>query len=318
MLNLNLLQGESNKIKGGISMKGNGIKITTILLVSIMLMTTLAGCGGSNEENMEIRVGGKNFTEQYIMAEMFSILIEENTDLNTTLQTNLASSVLFEAIKADEVDLYLEYTGTGLVNLGMEPLTDPDEVYEIVKTEYDKQFNIKWMQPYGFNNTYAMMVTRETANQYGLETVSDLAEVAHEMVLGGSYVFTERADGYPGLSKHYDFKFDVVKGLDPSLMYQALIEGSVDVISGFATEGRIVAFDLVSLIDDKQFFPPYDATVIVRGEVLEKHPELEELLNRLANRIDDNKMAELNAAVDLDKREPAEVAREFLEEEGLI
>ena len=291
----------------------NKIKITTIFLIIIMLLTTAAGCTGSNEKNLEIRVGGKNFTEQYIMAEMFSILIEENTDLNTTLQTNLASTVLFEAIKADEVDLYLEYTGTGLINLGMEPLTDPDEVYEIVKTEYDKQFNIKWMEPYGFNNTYAMMVTRETANKYGLETVSDLAEVAHEMTLGGSYVFTERADGYPGLSKHYDFEFDVVIGLDPSLMYQALIEGSVDVISGFATDGRIVAFDLVSLIDDKQFFPPYDATVIIRGEVLEKHPELEEILNRLANRIDDNKMAELNAAVDLDKREPADVAREFLE-----
>lgn len=296
----------------------NKIKITTIFLIIIILLTNAAGCTGSNEENLEIRVGGKNFTEQYIMAEMFSILIEENTDLNTTLQTNLASTVLFEAIKADEVDLYLEYTGTGLINLGMEPLTDPDEVYEIVKTEYDKQFNIKWMEPYGFNNTYAMMVTRETANKYGLETVSDLAEVAHEMTLGGSYVFTERADGYPGLSKHYDFEFDVVIGLDPSLMYQALIEGSVDVISGFATDGRIVAFDLVSLIDDKQFFPPYDATVIVRGEVLEKHPELEEILNRLANRIDDNKMAELNAAVDLDKREPADVAREFLEKEGLI
>ena len=296
----------------------NKIKITTIFLIIIILLTNAAGCTGSNEENLEIRVGGKNFTEQYIMAEMFSILIEENTDLNTTLQTNLASTVLFEAIKADEVDLYLEYTGTGLINLGMEPLTDPDEVYEIVKTEYDKQFNIKWMEPYGFNNTYAMMVTRETANKYGLETVSDLAEVAHEMTLGGSYVFTERADGYPGLSKHYDFEFDVVIGLDPSLMYQALIEGSVDVISGFATDGRIVAFDLVSLIDDKQFFPPYDATVIIRGEVLEKHPELEEILNRLANRIDDNKMAELNAAVDLDKREPADVAREFLEKEGLI
>ena len=296
----------------------NKIKITTIFLIIIILLTNAAGCTGSNEENLEIRVGGKNFTEQYIMAEMFSILIEENTDLNTTLQTNLASTVLFEAIKADEVDLYLEYTGTGLINLGMEPLTDPDEVYKIVKTEYDKQFNIRWMQPYGFNNTYAMMVTRETANKYGLETVSDLAEVAHEMTLGGSYVFTERADGYPGLSEHYGFEFDVVKGLDPSLMYQALIEGSVDVISGFATDGRIVAFDLVSLIDDKQFFPPYDATVIVRGEVLEKHPELEEILNRLANRIDDNKMAELNAAVDLDKREPADVAREFLEKEGLI
>ena len=297
-------------------MKKNWMNIT-ILLILIMLLITLVGCG-SSKEDMEIRVGGKNFTEQYIMAEMLSILIEENTDLNTSVQTNLASSVLFEAIKADEVDLYLEYTGTGLINLGLEPIPDSDEVYKIAKTEYDKQFNIKWMKPYGFNNTYAMMVTRETANKYNLKTVSDLAKVADEMTLGGSYVFTERADGYPGLSEHYDFEFDVVKGLDPSLMYQALIEGSVDVISGFATDGRIVAFDLVILEDDKQFFPPYDATVIVRGEILEKHPELEELLNKLANLIDDNKMAELNGAVDLDKREPVDVAREFLKQKGLI
>lgn len=298
-------------------MKKSWIKKVTLLLISIILFIALVGCGGSDEDNT-IVVGGKNFTEQYIMAEMLSILIEEKTDLTTTTQTNLASSVLFEAIKADEVDLYLEYTGTGLINLGLDPIPDSDEVYRIAKTEYDEQFNIKWMEPYGFNNTYAMMVTRETADKYGLKTVSDMAEVAHEMKLGGSYVFTERADGYPGLKEHYDFEFDAVTGLDPSLMYQALVEESVDVISGFATEGRIVAFDLVVLEDDKQFFPPYDATTIIRGDVLEKHPELEDLLNSLAGRIDDNKMAELNAAVDLDKREPDDVAREFLEQEGLL
>lgn len=291
--------------------------LTFVVLIGIFVLVGVTGCGGSKEAEI-IRVGGKNFSEQFIMAEMLSILIEENTDLKTELKTNLASNVILNAIKSDQIDLYLEYTGTGLISLGMEPITDPDEVYEIVKEEFDKQFNIKWMKPYGFNNTYAMVVTKETAEKYNLKTISDMAKVANELTLGCTYVFTERDDGYPGLSKHYDFEFADVKGMDPALMYQALVEGSVDVISAFATEGRIAAFDLVILEDDKQFFPPYDATVIVRGEILEKHPELEEVLNKLAGRIDDTKMAELNAAVDLDKREPKDVAREFLEEEGLI
>ena len=292
-------------------------KLTVLLLIGTLLFIGIIGCGGDKEE-IEIRVGGKNFSEQFIMAEMLSILIEENTDLKTTVQTNLAATVIFDAIKSKQVDLYLEYTGTGLINLGMEPMTDSDEVYEVVKKEFDEQLNIKWMEPYGFNNTYAMVVTRETAEKYDLKTISDMAEVADEMILGCTYVFTERDDGYPGLSRHYDFTFEDVKGMDPSLMYQALVQGSVDVIAGFATEGRIAAFDLVILEDDMQFFPPYDATTIIRGEILDEHPELEEVLNKLAGRIDDTKMAELNAAVDLDKREPADVAREFLEQEGLI
>lgn len=296
-------------------MKMKRIILTVILLISVLLIG-ITGC--SNKEVSEIRIGGKNFSEQFIMAEMLSILIEENTNLKTDVQTNLAANVLFEAIKSDQVDLYLEYTGTGLINMGMEPMTDPYQVYETVKKEFEEQLNIKWMKPYGFNNTYAMVVTRETAEKYNLKTVSDLAKVGNELALGCTYVFAERDDGYPGLSKHYDLSFDDIRGMDPSLMYQALVGDSVDVISGFATDGRIAAFDLVILEDDKQFFPPYDAAPIIRMEVLKKHPELEDVLNKLANYIDDSKMAELNAAVDLDKREPADVAREFLEEEGLI
>jgi glycine betaine/choline ABC-type transport system substrate-binding protein len=174
------------------------------------------------------------------------------------------------------------------------------------------------MKPYGFNNTYAMVVTRETAEKHNLKTVSDMAAVADQMVLGCTHTFTERGDGYPGLSKHYGFEFKDVKGMDAAIMYQAVVEGDVDVISAFATDGRIPVYDLMVLEDDKNFFPRYDATAIIRGEVLETHPELEDLLNKLAGRISDSKMAELNAAVDLDKREPADVAREFLKQEGLI
>jgi len=277
----------------------------------------MAGCSSEKEGDV-VRVGGKNFSEQYIMADMLRILIEEKAGLETTMTTNLAGNVLFDAIKSDQVDLYLEYTGTGLVNLGRETIYDPDEVYRSVKEGFEEELQIKWLEPYGFNNTYAMVVTKETAEKYNLKTISDMAAVGEEMDLGCTYIFTERDDGYPGLSKHYDFEFNDVIGMDPALMYQALVQGSVDVISAFATEGRISAFDLVILEDDKQFFPPYDAAPIVRMDLLEKHPEIEEILNLLANKIDDIKMAELNAAVDLDKREPEDVARDFLIELGLI
>lgn len=293
------------------------IKVLSIIMIISILLISITGCGTKKEEDV-VRVGGKNFSEQYIMAEMLRILIEEKAGLETTMTTNLAGNVLYDAIKSDQVDLYLEYTGTGLVNLGMETIYDPDEVYRTVKEGFEKELQIKWLEPYGFNNTYAMVVTKETAEKYNLKTVSDMAAVGEEMDLGCTYIFTERDDGYPGLSKHYDFEFNDVIGMDPALMYQALVQGSVDVISAFATEGRISAFDLVILEDDQQFFPPYDAAPIVRMDLLEKHPEIEEILNTLANKIDDIKMAELNAAVDLDKREPEDVARDFLIEIGLI
>ena len=288
-----------------------------LILLSGIIFINLTGCNEQKEPE-QVRIGGKNFSEQFIMAEMLGLLIEDNTDLKTTIETNLAANVIFNAIKSDQIDLYLEYTGTGLINLGIEPLGDSRQVYDLVKKEFDEQLKIKWMQPYGFNNTYAMVVTQETARKYNLKTVSDMARVGQELTLGCTNVVTEREDGYPRLSRRYDFEFADVKGMDPSLMYQALVQGSVGVISGFATDGRIAAFDLVILEDDKNFFPPYDATTIIREDTLKKYPQLEEILNKLAGRIDDNKMAALNAAVDLDKKEPKDVARAFLEEEGLI
>lgn len=289
-------------------------KLKILGLMVLLNIFVLVGCG--NDE--EIVIGGKNFTEQYIMSEMLGILIEENTDLETEIISNLAGSTIHEALLNEEIDLYLEYTGTALINIGEEPVTDPDVVYNTVKEYFEEELDIKWLEPYGFNNTYAMVVTQETADEYNLETYSDMAEVGDQLRLGSTHVFTERDDGYPGLIEHYDFDFASVNGMDPGLMYQALMANEVDVISAFATEGRIPAFDLVILEDDKQFFPPYDAAPIIRMEVLEEYPELEELLNSLAGRIDDLKMGELNALVDLEGQDPEDVARDFLLEEGLI
>lgn len=289
-------------------------KLVSFLLVSVVFILTLAGCSKKDE----VVVGGKDYSESYIMSEMVQILIDEKTDLDTRLEDNLSGPVIFQAIKNDEVDLYVELVGSVLSNMHMSLDGEPEELEENVKEALDEELDISWLDSIGFNNTYAMVVTKETAEKYDLETVSDLAEVGDELILGADHTFTERDDGYPGLIERYDFDFKEVKGMEPSLMYQAVDQGDVDVISGYSTEGRIIAFDLVLLEDDKDFFPPYDAAPIIRNEVLEEHPELEDVLNSLAGRIDDEKMAELNAEVDLEERDPREVAREFLEEEGLI
>lgn len=289
-------------------------KFVSFLLVSVVFLLTLAGC--SNRD--EIVVGGKDYSESYIMSEMVEILIDENTDLETRIEDNLSGPVIFQAIKNDEVDLYVELVGSVLSNMHMSLDGEPEELEQNVKEALDEELDISWLDSIGFNNTYAMAVTKETAEKYDLETVSDLAEVGDQLILGADHTFTERDDGYPGLIERYDFDFKEVKGMEPSLMYQAIDQGDVDVISGYSTEGRIIAFDLVLLEDDKDFFPPYHAASIIRNEVLEEHPELEDVLNSLAGRIDDEKMAELNAEVDLEEREPRDVAREFLKEEGLI
>jgi glycine betaine/choline ABC-type transport system substrate-binding protein len=290
-------------------------KLTALGTVIIVGLLILVGCG--TDDSDEIIIGGKDFTEQYIMAEMMGILIEENTDLDTSLELNLGSAVLHQSIQSGDVDVYLEYTGTGLMNTGTDLVSDPEEAYNTVSDVFE-DLNIQWLDRYGFANTYTLTVTQETADEYGLTNITDLTEVANELTLGGPQGFAEREDGLPGLMEHYDFEFASSTMMAPALMYPALVENEVDVIAGFTTDGQVAAYDLVTLEDDQQFFPPYDAAPLVRNETLEAHPELEEVLNQLAGRIDDATMAELNAQVDMDNLEPADVAREFLIAEGLI
>ena len=219
---------------------------------------------------------------------------------------------------ADEVDVCIEYTGTGLMAiLGKDLVTDPDEVYNIVAKEYEEQYGIKWLKPWGFNNTYAMVMRRDVAEEMNL--LPSLSWQGCRSAGPGQLSRICRTGRWrPGLQEHYGFRFKEVVNMDPALMYQAVAQGEVDVISGFATEGRIPAFDLVVLEDDQQFFPPYHAAPIVRKEILEAYPELEDVLNQLADFFTDESMAALNAEIDVNGREPDEVAREFLTENGFI
>jgi glycine betaine/choline ABC-type transport system substrate-binding protein len=283
-----------------------------------------------------VAVGSKQFTEQLVLGELLALLLED-AGYTVERQIGLAGTdVVHQALINDEVDTYVEYTGTGLLAiLGMDlPSATPtagaatpvagaetgvDAVYDIVKREYADQLNIAWLDPLGFNNTYTLALTEERAAELGVETISDLIAVSGDLTFGGTQEFLTRPDGLPGLMETYQgLEFADAQGFDPGLVYQAVDSGDVDVISAFATDGRIPALGLVTLEDDLGFFPPYFAAPVVRQELLDEDPAVADVLNSLAGLLDDETMAGLNAQVDVDGEEPEDVARAFLEEQGLI
>lgn len=275
------------------------------------------GIGGGGDT---ITITGKNFTEQEIMVYVMGHLIEEHTDINVEYESFLGGTApAFDGVRRGDYDLYIDYTGTGLMNiLEEEIINDPDKAYEVVKKRFKQEYDLIWLEPIGFNNTYTLTVRKDDAEAWGIETISDLKPLAPDLIFGSEPEFQERKDGFPGLQDAYGLDFGEVQAMDSGIMYSAIKNGEVDVIDAFATDGRIPAFNLQVLKDDKNFFPPYYAAPIIRADTLEEHPELADVLNKLAGRIDDERMQELNARVDIDKKQYEQVAVEFLEEEGLI
>ena len=274
-----------------------------------------------SSNSKKITVSSLNFTEQLILGNILSQLIQDKTDYEVEEKLNLGGSqVAFAAIKSEEIDLYVEYLGTAYVNMLNieEPNSNSEEVYNIVKERFANEFGITVLNPLGFSNTYAMGVTRETAEKYNLKTTSDLAKVANQLTLGPTIQFPNREDGLIGLEKAYNMKFKEVKPMETGLRYTALNSGETDVTDAYTTDGLIKKFDLVILEDDKKFFPPYDAVTIVKEEALEEYPELEEVIGLLDGLITEEKMIKMNYEVDENKRNPKEVAIEFLREEEII
>lgn len=274
-----------------------------------------------------IRVGSKNFTEQFIMNEFLALKLE---DAGYPVERNFGlggTAVLMEAVFADQIDVFVEYTGTGLIAMLQQELpeipensdtTMAEEVYRLTKEGYDAEYSLTWLEQMGWNNTYALAVTREFAEEHGLTTTSDLEPLAGDLNLGTDLEFQVRDDGLPGLVDTYGFEFGDVTPGDPGLMYQAVAEGEVDVITAYTTDGRIPALDLVVLEDDKGFFPPYYAAPVVRNAILDETPEIGDLLNELADQFSDEEIQAANYEVDENGAEAQDVARAILEEKGLI
>ncbi|MBW1942794.1 MAG: ABC transporter permease subunit [Deltaproteobacteria bacterium] len=287
------------------------------------LKSPSTGFGPSSLKGSEtkiIRIGTKNFTEQLILGECMAQLIESMGGFSVERRFNLGGTMIcHQALVQGEIDLYAEYTGTALTAiLQRKVIPDPVEAYRVVSKDYSRRFKLKWLPPFGFNNTYAITVAAEKATQEGWKTISDLGKEAKTMRAGFTAEFVERPDGYIGLSRAYSFQFGDVHDLDPALMYKALANGEVDVISAFATDGRILAYGLKKLEDDLHFFPPYRAAPVIREALLRDYPEILDVLSLLGGCIDDRTMQRLNLDVDGKKKSPAEVAAAFLREKGLL
>ncbi|HCU57063.1 MAG TPA: quaternary ammonium transporter [Anaerolineaceae bacterium] len=302
----------------------NRIKIFAFsVLIGALLLTACAPSGSNQEESLgTIAVGSKDFTEQFIVAEMYAQVLE-NAGFTVERKLNLGGTpIAQEAILNGDIDLYPEYTSTGLLTvLKLSPIKDAQEIYSTVKENYEEQFHLTWLEPSPFNNTQALAITQETAEKYAIRTYSDLSEKAPELILGGPAEFLEREDGIKGLQEAYGgFEFKEVKQLGTgSLRYQALMDGQVDVVVAFGTDGAIEGNDLVVLVDDQVFYPIYNIAPVVRRDTLDDYPQIAELLNELAPLLTDDVISGLNWQVDgPEGREPAEVARVFLLENNVI
>lgn len=254
------------------------------------------------------------------MSNILQQLIQhDDPKLTVKMKDNLDSNVAWEAMKNKNVDMYVEYTGTGLVNILKDPVTtDPNKAYNEVKKQFESKYHITWLKPIGFNDTYAMVMRQSEANKLGITDISQLAAHSKSLVLGTEQDFVTRHDALPAMNKLYGTHFQSVKAMAIGLKYKALIDKKVDVIDGFSTDPQIPEYHLVVLKDDKHLFPPYYAAPIIQDSTLKAHPELKGILNKLANKIDDSQMQKLNEEVDSQKMTPAQVAKKWLTSEGLI
>lgn len=273
----------------------------------------------SASSDKTITIGSSNFTEAVILGNVYKELIESNTDITCKTSFGLnGAAFCFSALEKGDIDMFVEYTGTALTNLLAQPInTDPDEVYETVKTLMADEHGIHTSAPLGFNNTYVMSVKPETAEEYGLSTLSDLIEKSGELKLGCTTEFISREDCLPALEK-LGCKFESADPLDASVRYTAIDSDQVDVVDAFSTDALLYKFGLTTLEDDLQFFPPYYACNFVSQETMDEYPELEAVLSKLDGIIDEETMAGMNSEVDVDGKDAAVVAHEFLEENGLL
>jgi osmoprotectant transport system substrate-binding protein len=284
----------------------------------VVLLVALLGCGGGQQKT--VTIGSKDFAEQYILAEMYALLLED-AGFAVERKLGLAGTPVAQAaITNGEIDMYPEYTGTGLLTVLKLPVeSDREIVYQKVKEGYAEQFDLVWLQPAPMNNAQALAVPRAVSEEYGITTISDMVANASELIMVGPPEFPEREDGLPGLKATYgDFTLKDYRPVGKALRYQALVNGEAEVTVAFGTDGEISAFDLVVLEDDKGMFPPYQVAPVVRQEVLDAYPEIADTLNALAPLLTSDTMRRLNYEVTGEQREAIDVAREFLMQEGLL
>jgi osmoprotectant transport system substrate-binding protein len=304
------------------------------MIVSALLLSFLAACAPApapatqatgaltTSSKGTVIVGSKDFTEEFIVAEMYAQLLE-NAGYTVNRKLNLGGTPIAQAaIVKGDIDLYPEYTSTALLTvLNDQSIQDPTQIYNTVKTGYEKQFQLTWLDPAPFNDTQALAMTQAASQKYGITTYSELAQKASQLVLGGPAEFQARSDGLKLLQQKYDgFQFKDFKQLGTgSLRYQALLNGQIDVTVAFSTDGEIAGDNLVLLKDDKGVYPVYQIAPVVRMDTLKKYPDIAAVLNKVEPLLTDQVMSSLNWEVDgPSKQTPANVAKTFLQSKGLL
>lgn len=288
-----------------------------ILTLSIVFLIMLSAC---SNKSTKIQVGSKNFTESLILGEMYALALEEN-DFEVERKLNLDGTfAAHEGLKTGDIDVYPEYTGTGLFNIvGVEPQIDPQEVYEIISEYYKEEFNLVWLAPSQINNTQAIAISRKASEEYDITTLSDLQREAEHIDFAAVPEFEERVDGLTGMNEVYgEFNFKSIKSLDYGVKYHAVLNDEVQATVAFGTDGELTNPELILLEDDQFLWPPYLATPVIRQEILDQNDKIREVLDEISAKLDDQTMRELNTEVDINQREYTDVAKEFLKEEGLI
>lgn len=268
-----------------------------------------------------VKVGWTTDTEQSILGNMAALVLERKLGITVERVGNLGGTgIAHQAIIDGAIDIYPDYTGDALANvLKQEPITNPQKAWEAVRDGYAETYQITWLKPTPFNNTYALALKEGTAEEFSIETISGLAPKAGDWTLGCSVEFAGRPiDGYPGMAKHYGFEFGQVKPMDVGLMYTAIDSGQVDVIVAFATDARIGKVGLRVLDDDKMFFPSYNAAFTVRDNVLAAHPDVQAAIEAVTDTLDTPTQVRLNGRADIDGVSPETVAEEYLTEIGAL
>lgn len=298
------------------------------ILVSIFLLAVILVAIPVNKMrgDKKVIIGGKNFTEQYILAEMAKTLME-NSGFIVELKTGVGSSVIRESLMQDQIDLYYEYTGTAYTvyynQSDTNIMTNRDMCYEWVKGA-DAEKGLIWLEKLPFNNAYTLMMRKEHSNKLGISSISDLGRYINghpeTLTIGVNAEFWERTDGFKVLMKHYDFKvpYNNIIKMESGLAYKALKEEQVSVSMGFETDGRIEAFGFTNLEDDKSFFPVYNPAPVIRKETLDKYPEIREILKPIIEHLTTQEMRKLNAEVDIQHKKIEDTVVNWLKNKELL
>lgn len=289
------------------------IVIITVIVIAVVLSVLPRG------RRDTIHIATKPMTEQYILGEMLDILIEHDTNLNVDLTQGVGggTSNIEPGIVHGKFDLYPEYTGTGWNMVLKNKSVYSEDQFKTLQKAYNKK-GLTWIGMYGFNNTYGLVVRKPIADRYHIKTYSDLRIHAQDLTFGAEYDFFERRDGYDALCNTYNMRFGKTMDMDIGLKYKALAENQIDVMVVFTTDGQLADANAVVLKDDKHFFPSYRCGNVVRTDVLDAHPELRGVLKKLSGQITDQDMVKMNNEVDVQKKEPRDVARAFLKSKGLL